>query len=155
MKKIPLSQGKFALVDDEDYEFLMQWTWHYHSGYAASRYPDGSLMRMHRIILERMGFKDFEQCDHINHDGIDNSHANLRPATRSQNMCNCSKRSDNTSGYIGVSWHKKTGKWQAQIRVNDKYKYLGLFEDVEEAARVRDEAAKKHYGNFANLNEEK
>lgn len=77
------------------------------------------------------------QLDHINRVRSDNRIANLRPATNSENQQNLSKRRDNTSGVIGVSWHKQRGKWVARIRVNGRYIYLGLYETVEAATAAR------------------
>ena len=156
MKKIPLSQGKFAIVDDEDYEFLNQWKWYYMQGYAVRNdsAPKRGKIHMHRVILERMGFKDFEECDHVNQNGIDNRHSNLRSATRGQNQRNKGKLCNNTSGHTGVCWNRACMKWQVKIGVKGTHKYIGLFDDKEEAARAYDEAAKKYHGEFANLNME-
>lgn len=159
-KKIPLTQGKFAIVDDEDCEFLNQWKWSYASkGYAVrTDYTAGARNKrtilMHRVILERMGFKNFEECDHINQHRCGNTRSNLRPATRGQNRCNKSKQSSNTSGYTGVYWYKQQKKWRARVSVNGKSKHLGYFDDIEEAVQARDKAAKKHHGEFAVLNKE-
>jgi hypothetical protein len=155
-KKIQLTQGKFAIVDDGDYEFLNQWKWYYDRGYAVRNgsIPKRRKVLMHRIVLERAGFKDFADSDHINRDKCDNRRTNLRPATHGQNQCNRDKQRNNTSGYIGVNRCRRTKKWRASIRVNGKLKQLGYFTDKEEARRVRDEAAKKHYGEFAILNKE-
>jgi hypothetical protein len=108
---------------------------------------------MHRAILERMGFKDFEDSDHINRDKSDNYRRNLRAATRRQNLCNRGRRRDNTSGYIGVGWKKQYKKWQAQIKANCKLKHLGYFDDKKEAAKAYNKAARKYHGKFATLNE--
>lgn len=156
-KKIPLSQGKFAIVGPRDYTYLTQWGWFCHRGYAVRHnngHPGRPLVYMHRVILERMGFKDFAECDHINHARSDNRRCNLRPVSRHQNNCNHKKQRNNTSGYIGVNWRKDAKKWTAMVKANGKQKHLGYFDDKEEARRVRDEAAKKYYGEFANLNKE-
>ena len=158
MKKIPLTQGKFAIVDDEDYDFLNQWKWQYScGGYAirTDRVQGKRTILMHRVILERMGFTDFEECDHINQHRCDNSRPNLRPATRGQNRRNKSKQSSNISGYIGVGWCRDKLKWRARITVNGKQKHLGLFKNIEDAVQARDKAAKKYHGEFAALNKEK
>ena len=154
--KIPLTQGKFAIVGPRDYKYLMQWKWYYLNGYAIRNGPQPKRrpIRMHRVILERMGFKDFEDSDHVNKDKLDNRRCNLRPATRSQNNCNRSRRSHNTSGYLGVNWHKLTKKWRAYIAIGKKHKHLGLYKTKEKAARAYNDAAKKHYGEFATLNKE-
>jgi hypothetical protein len=107
---------------------------------------------MHRVILERMGFKYFEDSDHINRDGVNNCRCNLRPATRYQNNCNRGKQSNNTSGYVGVFWDKRNEKWGARIRVNGKLKYPGYFDDKKEAALAYNKAAKKYHGEFSVLN---
>ncbi len=136
--KIPLTQGKYAIVDGCDYTYLNQFKWYYHkdhkTGYAKrniGKHPQRRLC-MHRVILERMGCKDFAGSDHINRNGLDNRRCNLRLATASQNGCNTGKRKDNTSGYKGVCWDHK--KWRAYIRVNGKRIHLGLFDDIKDAA---------------------
>ena len=159
MKKIPLSQGKFAIVDDEDYEHLNQWKWCCTSRGYASRHRrkgekcPGRVVYMHRVILERMGFKDFESSDHINRNQLDNRRCNLRSVTQRENLHNQGKRSNNTSGYKGVTWAKHATKWRAQMQLNGKYKHIGYFDDKKEAARAYNKAAKKHHGEFAVLNE--
>jgi hypothetical protein len=156
MKKIELTQGEFALVDDEDFEELNKHKWHAHKEggifYAVRRVPcssKGSKVRMHRQIM-RVSYGII--LDHIDGNGLNNQKSNLRICTTSQNQMNSSKRKDNTSGFKGVRWHKKTKKWEARIWVNNKWKYLGHHVTPEVAACAYNEAAKKYYGEFANLN---
>lgn len=158
MKKISLTQGKFAIVDDVDYAFLMRWKWHLHDGYAArtSRKLDGLSKRikilMHRIILsQKLGHSDFKDTDHKNQDRLDNRRSNLRPATRSQNIGN-SKIRQGSSRFKGVCWDKLAKKWQARIWIEDKQKYLGRFTDEIEAAKAYNKAATEYFGEFAYLN---
>jgi hypothetical protein len=87
--------------------------------------------------------------DHINLDRCDNRLANLRSATRSENLANTSVRADNTSGVKGVSWHKQRGKWAARARINGKYAHLGLFENRQEAAAAYARATENYFGEFA------
>ncbi len=86
--------------------------------------------------------------DHINGNRDDNRISNLRLATSSQQMCNTRIRSDNTSGVKGVSRHFR-GKWAAEIKMNGKKKFLGLFDDLQSAARVRKAAEERYHGEFA------
>lgn len=152
MKKIFLSQGKFALVDNRDFNWLNQWRWHYLSvGYAARRvYPGRKYIYMHRLI---MGESDHDrEIDHINRNGLDNRRSNLRVVNRSFNMANTGLRSTNTSGAKGVYWDKSRDKWTAEITVNYKKKYLGRFNDKNDAALAYDVAAKRYFGQSAFLN---
>lgn len=157
MKKIPLTQGKFAIVDDCDYEYLMQWKWHYRNDDYAVRTDRTNGMqqtiRMHRIILERMGFKNFVRSDHINRDRLDNRRCNLRSATNRQSNCNRSRFRNNISGYIGVCWYKQYGNWHAQIGINGKQTHIGYYDNLKEAAKAYNKAALKYHGEFAVLNE--
>jgi hypothetical protein len=91
--------------------------------------------------------------DHINGDGLDNRRTNLRQATPTQNNANCGIRGHNTSGYKGVSLRPDRGnRWRATIRIHGLQYFLGLFDDVEDAARAYDAAALELFGDFARLN---
>lgn len=92
------------------------------------------------------------QVDHINGDTLDNRLCNLRIATSTQNNANSTRRKDNTSGFKGVYFHKQRKKWCARVHVNHKTISLGMFLDVQDAARAYDVAAKKHFGEFARTN---
>jgi hypothetical protein len=87
--------------------------------------------------------------DHI--DGVrDNNHINnLRWVTRNENCRNCKHYVTNTSGIKGVTWHKKSNRWRAQISVNDKNIVLGNFKDIQDASKARKEAEIKYFGEFA------
>lgn len=149
MKKIPLTQGKVALVNGCDYEYLNQWKWCAHriskTFYATRSVRQNGrklLIYMHRLVAAKMGF-DSQMVDHINRNGLDNRRSNLRPATKKQNMENQGRRRDNTSGCTGVSWHKSTAKWEAYITHNGKRTRLGYFDSLREAIKARRTAEKE------------
>jgi hypothetical protein len=87
--------------------------------------------------------------DHINGNPSDNRLANLRPATRTQNLINSKLRVDNSSGFKGVSWNKKSEKWVAQIQIRGKRHRIGFFDCPREAHHAYMEEARAHYGEFA------
>jgi hypothetical protein len=152
MKKIPLTQGKFAIVDDEDFEALLQFKWHvnrHRSTWYAVRWIGSQKIHMHRVITNAPLGMD---VDHIDGDGLNNQRSNLRVCSKQENHWNQGLNRNSTSGFKGVVWHKWARKWQAHIRVNGKRLYLGLFNDKTAAARAYNEAATKHFGNFARLN---
>jgi len=155
MRLIQITQGKCAaIVDNDDYAYLMQWRWCYDGVYAFRNGCEGYTAKrifMHRKILERMGFRNFTFSDHVNRNGLDNRRCNLRPATYSQSSWNRGIQKNNTSGYIGVS--RKRRKWRVQINVNGRKRYLGCYDDPKEAAKVYNKAAFKYRGEFAVLNE--
>jgi hypothetical protein len=158
MKKIKLTQGKYALVSDEDYEFLSQWNWCAFKGcttFYACRHPSKinrkqTTIYMHQVIAERMSIKS---PDHIDTDGLNNLRSNLRQATQSQQHANQNLQKNNKSGYKGVSWHKRCKKWKVYINANKNYIFLGYFIDIKEAARAYNKAAIKYYGTFARIND--
>lgn len=88
--------------------------------------------------------------DHINGNRTDNRITNLRLASRSENLCNAKIRSDNTSGFKGVSFRKDTKKWSAKIKASGKPLNLGCFDSAEEAAEVVNFHRNNLHGAFAN-----
>lgn len=150
-KRISLTQGKFAIVDDGDYEFLNQFKWYHALGYARRDITDNGKSKniwMHREVL---GVEEGKFTDHINGDGLDNRRANLRSCTHTENMRNA-KPHGKTSKYKGVYWYKKRSKWVSKICVDRKQIYLGNFDLEKEAAESYDCAAKHYFREFAYLN---
>ena len=164
MKQIKLSQGKIALVDDEDFEYLNQWKWHISGSkysYACRNIPKGDGKRkkilMHRQILGLLNVKTF--CDHRDHNTLNNQKNNLRVATRSQNAAN--RIPFGSSKYLGVHLvvFKKSGRrkksysyWRATINEGKEIKLLGLFHNELDAALAYNKKAIELHGEFANLN---
>jgi hypothetical protein len=137
------------LVDDEDYQALYErGNWYIDGGYAACG-GNTSRFFMHQII---MGFKSGCVIDHINRNKLDNQRKNLRFVSRSVNAHNQKKRSNNRSGYTGVSWKGRNQKWAAGITLNRKVIYIGLYATKEEAALAYNKKAIELYGECANLN---
>lgn len=101
------------------------------------------------IWVWHKGFWPVADLDHRDLNRQNDRIGNLREATRSQNLGNRRKQANNTSGRKGVHWSKVAQKWQAQIQTDGTYRYLGLFEDKESAARAYRVAAKKYFGEFA------
>lgn len=108
------------------------------------------LYRAHRLAwLYVHGEWPDGQVDHINGVKHDNRIANLRVATNQQNAINRAVRMDNTSGYKGVSWNKRSGRWLAHISYGGKIRHLGLFDDIEDAITAYSLAAQRYHGEFA------
>lgn len=161
MKTVPLygakAAGRVALVDDEDYELVMQYRWRVWekrrpSGtidgpYAVAGLPSehrwGARVKMHKLLT------GWPMTDHRNGDGLDNQRSNLRPTTKARNNHNQSPQHGTSSQFKGVTWHKKAGKWQAAIKVNGKNRYLGVFTSEEAAACAYADAALAVQGEHA------
>lgn len=154
--RIPLTKGKYTLVDDRDYGYLMGWKWQVLEGkrgrYCAKRSSARKRgekrknIYMHRIIMHYDGNMDI---DHINGNALDNRRSNLRICTRSQNHHNAGLRSDNKSGYRGISWREDNKTWAARIDFNNTSKHLGCFENIEDAVLARREAEEQYVGEFS------
>ncbi len=156
MRQINLAKGRgVALVDDEDYyDVVASGPWFLlPKGYAIRnvRRPDGkgTTQRLHQFL---MGYRTGFTVDHINRNGLDCRRSNMRWATPTQQSANRGRASNNTSGYIGVSWHRGTEKWQAQIRVRGEKRHIGAYAEKERAARAYDEEALRLFGAFAETN---
>lgn len=150
MKKIKLTQNKFALVDDEDLPLIAKYKWcaHYERGrwYAIS---GTTQIKMHRLI---MSATKQEHVDHKSGNGLDNQKSNLRKCTNQQNQHNKKLQRNNTSGFKGVFWNSQANRWTAKIRYNMKQIYIGNFTDKKLAAISYDKKAKSLFGEFAHTN---
>ena len=155
MKKIPLTQGKFAIVDDGDYDELNQHNWHATKGqnknkFYAARWNKGKRpynVTMHRLIMD---CPDNMQVDHINGDSLDNRKCNLRICTQQQNSMNRKYKNPKCStDVVGVSRKKGRRGYKACIYVNNKNIWLGTFDDIKDAQKAYIEANKKHFGEYS------
>lgn len=154
VREIPLTQGKVALVDEEDFEFLSQWKW-YVSVFANNQYArraiwDSGKERAISISMhgEIMKTPKGMVCDHIDGNGLNNCRHNLRICTKEENWRNRRSKKGSSSKYLGVYKVKGCNKWGAII----KGQRLGYFADEKQAAVVYDKAALKQYGEYAHLN---
>ncbi len=154
MTEVPLTQGQVALVDDEDADRILVHRWFAMWDPSTRSYRAARKIRREVVYLSTfiIGQPGDVQIDHANHNTLDDQRQNLRVATGSQNSANRRRRSDNTTGFIGVYWRAERKKWSAMIRVNGVLKHLGYFDLPEEAAQKRDEAAYSEFGEFATLN---
>lgn len=156
MKTIPLTKGKLALVDDEDFERISQYKWHIVNVYAGYREwakdKEGKWFtkkyhKMHRLILDA---PEHLQVDHINGNALDNRKSNLRLVTNQQNCWNKTELPRNTSGFRGVSRHR-ANRWRAYIAYGGKQVSLGTYKDKEEAITARKNGERKYYGEYSPL----
>ncbi len=154
IRYIPLTQGQVAIVDAEDYEWLSEFNW------SALWYPSAKtfyairnrrkaegppkIISMHREIMKAA--KDQE----VDHNGCHNWHQNMRLVTHSQNQCNRIVKVATATGFKGVDFFKRYGKWRARIQANKKAYCLGYFGTAEAAHAAYVAAAKEKHGEFAN-----
>lgn len=133
---IPLSQGAIAIVDDLDYPILSKYNWYLsHYGYAIRNAGGGKKIWMHRQLCPT---ESTLVVDHINNIKLDNRRANLRPLSRGDNTRNrVVPNKNNTSGFLGVSWHSHNKKWHAQIKIHRRNISIGFFDSKIEAAEAR------------------
>lgn len=165
--KLQLTDGSFAQIDEIDLETVhtvefsagLSWTgricdrrWRIsrksHTDYVTAMLKSTIELRLHRVIMDaKLG----QDIDHIDNDGRNNTRANLRLATKTQNNAN-RRIATGRDGFKGVCLHRNSGKFEAYIRIDGKKHHLGLHETAEIAAHVYDAAALKAWGEFAKLN---
>ena len=144
--------GRTILIDEEDLLIVAALKWHIcqnpkgRTVYAASAPRKREYVLMHRLI---MGAPKDKEVDHRNYNGLDNRKSNLRLCSRFQNQWHSRLRSDNKSGYRGVTWNEECNKWSAQFHYRGIKTYLGLFLSAEEASQVYEKAVKELRGEFA------
>ncbi len=153
---IPLTQGKFALIDKKDFKLISKYKWHYRKSgktHGKNGYAQNRKFFMHNLIMRPLnGFV----VDHINRNGLDNRRGNLRLGTISQNYANFPKK-NGRSKYRGVHFLKRRkefkGKpWGASTTINGKSVYIGVYDTEKEAGLAYNKVAKKAFGKFAQLN---
>jgi hypothetical protein len=152
IRLISLTQGKFAIVDAADYDWLKKYKWHLlvvrNKIFYAGSYFDGRFVKMHRLIMNPPSDM---VIDHIDRNGLNNTRSNLRICTARQNSYNRKGR-PTASKYKGVIWSTRRNKWIARIRNFGMSKQIGSFKNEISAAKAYDLKAAELFGEFAYLN---
>jgi hypothetical protein len=149
VKRIPIAGGFIAYVDAADYPQISRHRWRMVGWGYAGRHEKGKLIFMHREIMKP---PEGKVVDHISGNRLDNTRANLHNCTPAENNRNRGKHQGTSSQYLGVFYHKPTGKWLASIAIGGKRKHLGYFDDEIDAARAYDRKAVECFGESARLN---
>ena len=143
------SKGEEFWFDLEDYDLIKDYCWHTNKqGYFVANdiNNQNKVIRLNRLIMhcDQIGV----DVDHIKHKLHDNRKSELRICLHQKNNFNHKKSSRNTSGVCGVNWHDKSQKWMAQICAGEQI-YLGIFDNFDEAVKIRKEAEEKHFGEYS------
>ena len=153
MKLIPITQGYFVQVDDEDFERLSKVKWQAsvrkYTVYAINtktieRGKTTTIM-MHRAILGVTDPKVY--VDHRDGDGLNNCRINIRRCTPAENVQNRAINKNSKSGIKGVRWNKQRSKWTSQLCHNKKRYFIGHFDDKSEAEKAYKEKAMRLFGD--------
>ena len=154
MKRIKLTMGQYALVDDGNYEWLNSYKWHAkkgHNTYYARRNVSKTTQLMHRLIMDT--WKRDLWIDHIDHNGLNNLVENMRIVDKYQSARNIRVRKGCTSVYKGVYWNTRDKKWEATIYMKPKQTYIGQFDNEDDAGLAYNRRAVDLFGEYAFLNE--
>ena len=154
-RRIKLTRGYYALVDESDFERLNRYKWQVNvrngrprqAGRTERKNQKSRYLTMHRVIMNP---PKHMIVDHINRNPLDNRRANLRLSTPQQNSWNRScPRNSKGSKYTGVSLDRDGQKWRVRIVIDGESRFLGYYDDEKAAAMAFDKAARKHRGHFA------
>lgn len=157
MKEINLTNGGVALVDDDEFEELSKFKWFGHREHNATyvwRHQYNGTRKYGKVKMHRQVMKTNDDMiiDHRDRNGLNNQKSNLRICSCGENLMNATIRSDNASGFKGVSYHKKNKRWRATINKDGKQKSLGCYATPEAAAVAYNSAALELFGEFARPN---
>lgn len=161
MRRIPLTRGKFAIVDSSDCKWLSKWKWRatrptptgIERWYAAHTIgPNGKTIYMHRLIMLGIRPSGRKLCDHRDGNGLNNQRNNLRLCSAAQNVQNRRKEPGLSSRFKGVYWHRRDQRWVSRLVHRRQSRFLGKFRDEQAAAVAYDVAARSQFGKFARLN---
>lgn len=145
MLAIPLFGGEHTCVDEKNFDELAKYPWRLSNGYPKSR-SNGEDISIHRFITKA---EKGEVVDHINGNRLLNTENNLRICTQSQNNCNKTRTSRNTSGNKGISWDDRSNKWHVRVGVAGKSKYIGGYDKLDDAIEASKAARLKYHGEYA------
>lgn len=156
MQIIKLSRGFVAIVDNEDYEHLVEYSWYASTSNTNSVYAYHSIDRNTKISMHQF-ITGYSKVDHINGCGIDNRKDNLRECNSTENSRNTNKQKTyrgkrTSSKFKGVYRCTRTRKWRAHIQIDGVLKHLGTFDEEIKAAAFYDLAAIKYFKEFAKTN---
>lgn len=140
-----------ALVSEEDYGHLLRFKWFQHKAGYAYRAVSERYEFLHRRVMGCL-YGDGRVVDHINLNKLDNRRENLRLVTHKFNAQNRLTNKRNTSGYVGVT--KFYDQWQARIRKDGKIISLGVFDDIEDAAKARKAGIEKYHAYHGTIQED-
>jgi hypothetical protein len=161
MKEIISTNGFKIIVDDEDYNRLMKYSWAVYKSPTSTMYyastqslkkKIGYAISMHRMVLGLEEQKNMNIVDHINRNSLDNRKSNLRIVNKKENEMNSGVRKNNTSGYKGVNHRKDTKKYRAYIFINGKQKNVGNYKTAKEAAIAYNKEIVKFFPEYAYIN---
>lgn len=147
-KQVPLVNGGFTIVDDEDYFSVMRYRWRREKNgrtYYAVTHDGDIQIRLHRLLFKLK--PGDPHVDHRDGDGLNNQRYNIRFANRCQQAQNFPLRLDNKSGIRGVDWHKS--RWRVRLQVNKEPINVGRFVSKEDALAARNKAEAEHFKDFA------
>lgn len=156
MRLVQLTRGKYAIIDSEDFSAVECYKWNYsNSGYAKTAVPHPTIkgrqsyLYMHTLL---MSTPKGMHVDHKDGNSLNNQRSNLRLCSHADNMRNSKIPKNNTSGYKGVGFLKRSGRWNACIYFMNKRIHIGNYTNKDDAARAYDTKATELYGEFARLN---